>query len=95
VEGLSHRTLRPVIGAEMPLADAPEAHRAVLAVTRTARSCLSRKQVLGRDKPSPYNYFLLFARFSPGERSNEGKHLTTARCFYSFRSHLSSRSSPA
>jgi NADPH2:quinone reductase len=30
VEGLSNRTLRPVVGREMPLADAPAAHEAIM-----------------------------------------------------------------
>jgi NADPH2:quinone reductase len=30
VAGLENRTLRPVIGKELPLADAPQAHEAVL-----------------------------------------------------------------
>jgi NADPH2:quinone reductase len=30
VAGLENRTLRPVIGQEIPLADAPQAHKAVM-----------------------------------------------------------------
>ena len=45
VAGLANGTLKPVVGREMPLADAAKAHEAVMEPGRSARSFLFRSTV--------------------------------------------------
>ena len=43
--GLENGTLRPVVGKELPLADASRAHKEILNPDRSARSCSSAEKL--------------------------------------------------